>query len=63
MTTTTHHHGARRAPVPVRLVVGLLVAFGIVAGAPLALALAVQAGPAAVLILAVALLALYRVLR
>jgi hypothetical protein len=61
--TTTQPHGARRAPAPVRVVVGLLVAFGIVAGAPLAITALIQAGPAVVLLAAAALLALYRVLR
>jgi hypothetical protein len=61
--TTTQPHGVRRAPAPVRLLVGLLVAFGIVAGAPLAITALIQAGPVAVLLAAAALYALYRVLR
>jgi hypothetical protein len=61
--TTTQPHGARRAPAPIRLLVGLLVALVIVVGAPLLLMSVIQAGPVAAFLAAAALLALYCALR
>jgi hypothetical protein len=60
--STTPTPRNRLAPLPIRVLAGILVALVIVAGAPLALAAAVQAGFAAALLLALALFALYRLL-
>jgi hypothetical protein len=60
---TTPTPRTRLAPLPIRVLAGILVALIIVAGAPMALAAAVQAGFGAALLLALALFALYRILR
>ncbi|MBW8025324.1 hypothetical protein EOG37_01340 [Clavibacter michiganensis subsp. michiganensis] len=61
--STTPTPRTRLAPLPIRVLVGILVALAIVGGAPLLLAAAVQAGLGAALLLALALFALYRLLR